>query len=277
MAEKLWSGISGQDFVAKRAHRDANGNIIDTTYATKDELSAAISSIPAAVQSDWEQVDDTAPDYIKNKPSSLTMSAGEGIGITEDGNTLVFSVSADYASSDDVDFLSGAIDNIPTPVQSDWEQSDNTALDYIKNKPSSLTMSAGAGIGITESGNTLVFSVSADYATAEDISELSDAIDDKVGQDEFNDTILDIDNDINFLSGAIDNIPAQVQSDWEETDITDPAYIQNKPDELSVSAGDYMNITENQDGGLVFDVKYAALSAQVAEDLVHISTYTIKV
>jgi hypothetical protein len=83
--------------------------------------------------------------------------------------------------------------------------------------------------------------------------------------------------DVNYLSGAIDNIPAQVQSDWEETDITDPAYIQNKPDELSVSAGNYMNITENQDGGLVFDVKYAALSAQVAEDLVHISTYTIKV
>ena len=36
---------------------------------------------------------------------------------------------------------------------------------------------------------------------------------------------------------------AQVQSDWTETDITDPAYIQNKPDNYNVVAGDNITIT----------------------------------
>lgn len=52
-------------------------------------------SVGAQVQSDWNQADTEAPDYIKNKPE------------------------------------------IPTPVpqvQSDWNQNDNTAADYIKNR-----------------------------------------------------------------------------------------------------------------------------------------------
>jgi hypothetical protein len=38
---------------------------------------------------------------------------------------------------------------------------------------------------------------------------------------------------------------AQVQSDWTETDNTDPSYIQNKPDEKSLIAGDGISITVN--------------------------------
>lgn len=57
-------------------------------------MDAAEQGGGGAVQSDWNQSDDTADDYIKNKPT------------------------------------------IPdAQIQSDWNQSDSTAKDFIKNKP----------------------------------------------------------------------------------------------------------------------------------------------
>ena len=51
-------------------------------------------TIPSQVQSDWDQTDNTQPDYIKNKPSTPAAQ-----------------------------------------VQSDWDQDDTSEPDYIKNKP----------------------------------------------------------------------------------------------------------------------------------------------
>lgn len=59
-----------------------------------------LTDVPAGivhVQSDWDQTDNTQPDFIKNKP---TIPAAQ--------------------------------------IQADWSQSDNTKLDYIKNKPTNL-------------------------------------------------------------------------------------------------------------------------------------------
>lgn len=50
-------------------------------FATTDEVAAAIAA--AAVQSDWEQTDNTATDYIKNKPR---IKAGEGTYSTIEGH-----------------------------------------------------------------------------------------------------------------------------------------------------------------------------------------------
>ena len=62
---------------------------------TAEQLAEAIRNFQAGqVQADWNQTDDTAADYIKNKPDISSMQ-----------------------------------------TQSDWNQTDNSDVDYIKNKP----------------------------------------------------------------------------------------------------------------------------------------------
>lgn len=88
--------------------------------ATVTAINLVTAIIPEAqVQSDWDQDDDSAPDYIKNKPSIPSV---EGLATVEQ----VSAVSG---------YLQNEIDNIPGQVQSDWDQSDDTQVDYIKNKP----------------------------------------------------------------------------------------------------------------------------------------------
>ena len=61
-------------------------------------------------QADWNQTDDTAVDFIKNKPENLATEI----------------------------YVQEQIANIEIPssqIQSDWEQTDSKALDFIKNKP----------------------------------------------------------------------------------------------------------------------------------------------
>lgn len=88
-----WEDITGKptEFApAPHTHEIADVIGLEAT------LEAIAESIPAAqIQSDWNQTDNAALDFIKNKPS------------------------------------------IPAAqIQSDWSQSNNAALDFIKNKPS---------------------------------------------------------------------------------------------------------------------------------------------
>lgn len=76
------------------------------TATEQDKLSGIEAGAEVNVQSDWNQSDNTADDYIKNKP---TIPAAQ--------------------------------------IQSDWNQGDNTALDYIKNKPAMHSIPAGGNAG----------------------------------------------------------------------------------------------------------------------------------
>lgn len=289
--------------------KDENGNVdipLATTaadgimsYTDKDKLEGIEAGAQVNVQSDWEETDSASDAFIKNKPANISLSAGSGIGITEDSGNIVISVTGDYADAttidseisflsgaiddtadlindieDDIDYLSGAITGIPAQVQSDWTEDDDTSPAYIQNKPTEISLSAGEGIGIVESNNNIVVSVTGDYADASDvnseISFLSGAIDNKVETTAFNDAIEGIDDtfesigeDIDFLSGAISSIPEQVQSDWTEDDSTDPAYIKNKPNELSLSAGTGIGIAESSNNVTISVTGTYALSADV--------------
>ena len=88
----------------------------DYTTAEKDKLSGIASGAEVNVQSDWNQTDTTADDYIKNKPDIPAMQ-----------------------------------------LQSDWNQTDTTAKDYIKNKPTLGTAAAKNSTGsVTENSTDLV-------------------------------------------------------------------------------------------------------------------------
>lgn len=88
----------------------------DYTTAEKDKLSGIASGAEVNVQSDWNQTDTTADDYIKNKPDIPAMQ-----------------------------------------LQSDWNQTDTTAKDYIKNKPTLGTAAAKDSTNsVTENSTDLV-------------------------------------------------------------------------------------------------------------------------
>jgi len=113
-------------------------------------------TIPAAqIQSDWSQSDNTKADFIKNKPTLGTAAAKDSTNaITQNSTDLIESgaVHTGLAGKADKTALatvatSGSyndLSNKPTipaaQIQSDWSQSDNTKLDFIKNKPSLLQL-----------------------------------------------------------------------------------------------------------------------------------------
>jgi len=116
-------------------------------------------------------------------------------------------------------------------VQSDWAQADSTKVDYIRNKPAEQNLVAGDGIDITVTGNNVVISSTAHGDVTE--AEVYDA------------TVTAIE----YVTAMIPE--AQVQSNWTEDDSSDPSYIQNKPAEKQLVAGDGISITSNATGVII--------------------------
>ena len=86
-----------------------------TTVTIGNELSTKEEN----VQSDWNQVDSTKDDFIKNKP---TIPAAQ--------------IQSDWDQSDTTaeDFIKNKPTIPAAQIQSDWDQSDTNAKDFIKNK-----------------------------------------------------------------------------------------------------------------------------------------------
>lgn len=161
---------------ASYVHTDNN-----FTTAEKTKLDGIESGAEVNVQSDWSQTDNSADDYIKNKPQNLVQDASY---VHTDNN---------YTDADKAK-LTGIEAGAEVNVQSDWSQSDSSADDYIKNKPT------------IPSGNQLVPS-----ATSSD-----------------EDKVLTVDSNGDPV-WAPSQGGTQLQANWTETDVTDVTYIRNKP------------------------------------------------
>lgn len=153
----------------------------------------------ANVQSDWNQSNSSADDYIKNKPDLSAFATKSELDDGLDTKQDVLTPGAGITITNNV--ISATVD---PQVQSDWAQSDSAAVDYIKNKPQNLVQDAN----YVHTDNN--------FTNAEK-------------------TKLD-----NIQAGAEVN----VQANWNETDTTSDAYIQNKPANL-VQDANYVHTDNN--------------------------------
>ena len=145
---KLSDG-SSFEFTVKNGNKGSDGRtpVLGEDYFTeseKDEFVASIwdelpdniatkDDIPEIVQSDLAQNDPAADDYVKGKEEVIFRPESAAVGQT----IVVKSVDSEGrpVKWEAVDFPIGG----GSSVQSDWNQTDETQLDYIKNKPDVIT------------------------------------------------------------------------------------------------------------------------------------------
>lgn len=94
----------------------------DFTDTLKNKLDGIAANAEVNVQSDWNQTNTDADDYIKNKPANLVQDASY---VHTDNN---------YTTTEK-NKLAGIAEGAEVNVQTDWNQNDSTADDFIKNKP----------------------------------------------------------------------------------------------------------------------------------------------
>ena len=167
-------GITSQDITDWNNKSDFSGSYNDLTdkptipdpqvqadWTESDSTKASYiknkPSMPSAqIQSDWNQTNSSEVDYIKNKPTIPTKTSDltndSGFIATETDPIFTASpahgiTAADITAWNGKSDFSGSYDDLtdkPTipaaQIQSDWNQSDNTSLDYIKNKPNLSTV-----------------------------------------------------------------------------------------------------------------------------------------
>ena len=246
-------------------------------FATETELAEVsaniISQIPESqVQSNWTETDSDDPSFIQNKPEEKSLVAGDNISLTVSGNNVVISstASGDVMMSDLVNVsgnlqteiinvsstlqteINNVTANLPEQVQSNWTEDDTTDPSYIQNKPEELLLVAGNNVEITTSGNSAIISSTASGGSTYTAGDGIDITNDVISVDgtiarktELTTVSGNLHTEIQAVSAAIPTVTPQVQSNWTEDDTTDPSYIQNKPSEQSLVAGNGISLTSS--------------------------------
>ena len=167
-------GITSQDIEDWNNKSDFSGSYNDLTdkptipdpqvqadWTESDSTKASYiknkPSMPSAqIQSDWNQTSSSEVDYIKNKPTNVS-------AFNNDAGYSTFSGS--YNDLTDKPTIPDA------QIQSDWNESDNTSLAYIQNKPSIPVV-----VNSITSGSTDAVSSGAVYTAIGDVETLLAAI-----------------------------------------------------------------------------------------------------
>ena len=204
------------------------------------------SEVPAQVQSDWNEADNTDPAYIKNKPfipaAQVNSDWNSSSGVSEILNKPNLATVATSGSYND---LSNKPSIPAAQVQSDYAQTDSTAVDYIKNKPA---LFSGNYNDLTNKPDLSVYAESSDLApvaTSGSYNDLSNkptipaaqvnsdwnassGVAQILNKPSIPSATSDLQNDSGYIT-ASDVPAAQEQANWNESDSSDPAYIKNKP------------------------------------------------
>ena len=233
------------------------------------ESNDIITITSTQVQSDWTQTNSSDPAFIKNKPyladdlsasvnsttnnidielvnsnsqilGTVSFDAGNNITLTEANDVITIAATATPVQSNwnETNTSSLAfIQNKPTipaaPVQSNWTETNTSSLAFIQNKPylaNDLRASVNAttnniDIELVNSNSQILGTVSLDAGSNITLSEANDVI-------------------------TISSSQAQTQSDWNETNTSSAAFIQNKP--TIPAAPVQSNWTETNTSSLAF-------------------------
>ncbi len=234
------------------------GTLIGSTEETVKLDQNVWSCSYADIQGDWSETNQLKPSYIANKPANLVQDASyvhTDNNFTNADATKLSGIAAGAEVNVQSDWnvtdtsSDAYIANKPTipaaPVQSDWDESDSSSLAYIQNKPSipvvpaTKPLVAGSNISITENTNDVTISATASPQLQANWNETNTSsvqyIQNKPTIPTLpttkplvagaNITITENTNDVTIAAAGA----AQVQANWNETDNTDPSYIQNKP------------------------------------------------
>ena len=301
------SGSDLSDYATLEQLQDSvelvTGLIPDTSdLATKAELQDGLELVTGLIPT-IQLNESNLVTSINNYPiyseggAGTTYTAGDGIDITNNiisvDNTVA--LKTDIPEEEEVEFeeinlsdyaLASAIPDVTIyATHAEVNNVSGAIVDLIPELPEDINLVAGQNIGIVVSGNDIVISASgsdmSDYVTEEELIEAVTAVTAAIPaaqvQSNWNEsdasspayiqnkptipsieglaTVAQVSAVSGYLQSEIDNIPAQVQSDWTEDDNTDPAYIQNKPDQVRLVAG--QNIT------IIDDVDTVTISASV--------------
>ena len=278
---------------------------------TEDTNGFTISSSYTQEQADWNEADSSDPAFIKNKPtiptatSDLTNDSGfitlndvpaqvnadwdSNSGASEILNKPDLSIYAETANLATVATTGDYDDLVNKPtipaaqVNSDWNASSGVA--EILNKPNLSTVATtGDYNDLSNRPSIPAAQVNADWNSSSGVSEILNkptlaAVATSGDYSDLSNTptiptaTSDLTNDSGYIT--LSDVPAQVQSDWNEADSNDPAYIQNKPTLATVAmTGDYTDLSNTPSiptatSDLTNDSGYITLSdvpAQVQSD-----------
>lgn len=286
--------VTSENPVQNKVITTALNNKVDSSSLASVATSGAYSdltgtpTIPAAqIQSDWNQTDDSALDYIKNKPNisegvivdqaydPVSTNAQSGVAVSEAVSTAL---SSTYRPAGSVSFANlgqlvvaneGKVYNV--------NESFTTTIDFVDGL--GATYPAGTNVVIINVGTTAspeykydvlsgfvdlsAYATTASLATVatsgsyDDLSnkpaipaEVTESTVSGWGFTKNEGTVVSVNNVTPVNGNVALNIPAaQVQADWNETDSTSMAYIANKPSGFNVDQT-YNPISANAQSGV---------------------------
>lgn len=228
-----------------------SGELVDLI----NEVSASIPD--AQVQSDWTETDTSSKAYIQNKPNETTLCAGTNISIEVSGTSAIISSSANSdVTMADLISVSGTLNNKIETVSASIPDVSNYATITEVNTVSGIleghiqTVSAAipdvSSFITSTQASAIVGAVSS--VIENDIPDTSDmATKTWVGNQGYLTSVPSqyaTDAEVaSAIATAIASVPAQVQSDWTESDSSSKSYIKNKPDNYNLVAGDNIDIS----------------------------------
>lgn len=191
-----WNAAAGSDAEIlnkpQNLVQDADYHHTDNNFTTaeKNKLAGIEAGAEVNVQSDWDQNDSSADDYIKHRPDLSVYATKSEVATDLAGKQDTLTAGSNITITNNV--ISATAE---PQQQADWAQNDSSQVDYIKNRPQNLVQDA-------------------DYVHTD--NNFTDA-------------------DKTKLAGIEAGAEANVQADWAQNDSSQDDYIKNRPD-LSVYA-----------------------------------------
>lgn len=260
------AAVSGLENYSAGQYVSIEDHVINVTgvqpegdYATNADLQTVSAAIPDTQEVEFQEldVDSLATiEYVDNRIATAAgdvYEAGQYISI-EDGVIAATGLqpAGDYATEQYVDEAIAAVTGQPIgQVQSDWTQTDDTEVDYIKHKPRQVNLVAGYNITIEQDGLDVIISAEDPgdtYNAGQYISIQNNTIA-ATGLQPAGNYLTPADLNGYATEQYVDDAVAavtgqpitQVNSDWLAT--SGVAEILNKPDVFQLIAGDNIDIT----------------------------------